>query len=241
VHDGVGASPSPRKVSGLRGAATTAELAVGLLCSSSPMSHPANSALGAHRDWRTPLPTLTGSLVVVRELQHEDADSLQEALVVPEVVGASQLVAPIGARPGGFARFIAAARQDRAAGLRLCFGIVPRGCDLAIGIIEIRAMEPGFHRAEWRAAIAPEFWGSGVFGDGARLVLNFLFGTIGARRLEARASVSNLRANAALLKIGAIREAMLRASRSPGGRPSDQILWTILADDWRSDPRERVH
>jgi RimJ/RimL family protein N-acetyltransferase len=183
-------------------------------------------------DWRESLPVLTGALVVVRELRPDDAESLHEALFVPEIVAASHLVAPLGSDAVAFAKFIEAAHRDRAAGHRLCFGIVPRGCDIAIGLIEIRAMETAFHRAEWRAAIAPEFWGSGVFADGAKLVLNFLFGTVGARRLEARASVTNVRANGALLKIGAIREAMLRASSSRTGRNPDQILWTILAEDW---------
>ncbi len=184
---------------------------------------------------------LVGSLVVVREVERRDAVSLHEALLVPEVVAASRLVAPVGAAPDAFARFIDAARRDRAAGLRLCFGIVPRGCDIAIGLIEVRAMETAFHRAEWRAAVAPEFWGSGVFRDGARLVMNFLFGTVGARRLEARASVTNERANRVLMKIGAIREAVLRAPASASGRGQDQILWTILAEDWNTDPAPAVH
>lgn len=191
--------------------------------------------------WRATLPVLTGSLVTVRELDHRDAASLHEALFVPEIVAASRLIAPVGAGPDAFARFIDAAHRDREAGHRFCVGIVPRGCDMAIGVIEIRAMEGSFERAEWRAAIAPEFWGSGVFADGARLVLDFLFGTIGARRLEARASVTNQRANGALMKIGAVREAMLRASSSRLGRNPDQVLWTILADDWYEAASPSVH
>jgi RimJ/RimL family protein N-acetyltransferase len=198
-------------------------------------------ATGCRPDWRASLPILTGAIVVVREVRAEDAESLHEALFVPEIVAASPLVAPVGDDAAAFGRFIDAAHRDRAAGHRLCFGIVPRGCDIAIGLIEVRAMETAFHRAEWRAAIAPEFWGSGVFGDGAKLVLNFLFGTVGAQRLEARASVTNVRANGALLKIGAIREAMLRSSSSRTGRNPDQILWTILAEDWHSAPPVVIH
>lgn len=205
------------------------------------MDHYPRLALDTPTVWQSSLPALVGSLVVARELQARDAASLHEALFVPEVIACSRLIAPVGAGAEAFERFIEAAQRDRAAGQRLCFGIVPRGCDIAIGIIEIRAMETAFHRAEWRAAIAPEFWGSGVFADGARLVLDFLFGTIGAQRLEARASVTNRRANAALMKIGAIREAMLRAPSSRVGRNPDQILWTILAEDWTPDRAVAVH
>jgi RimJ/RimL family protein N-acetyltransferase len=182
--------------------------------------------------WRVALPALTGSVVVVREVERHDAASLHEALFVPEVLASSHLIAPVGAGAAAFGRFIDAAHRDRAAGHRLCFGIVPRGCDTAIGVIDVRATETAFHRAEWCAAIAPEFWSSGVFADGARLVIEFLFGSIGARRLEARASVANERANAALMKMGATREAILRSPARRGRRAPDQILWTILAEDW---------
>jgi RimJ/RimL family protein N-acetyltransferase len=208
---------------------------LGLMADSSRVALPQ----GAH--WQQGLPSLTGSLVVVREVERRDAVSLHEALFVPEVVAASHLIAPVGPGAEAFSRFIDAAHLDRAAGHRLCFGIVPRGCDIAIGVVDVRAMETGFHRAEWRAAIAPEFWGSGVFRDSATLVLDFLFGTVGARRVEARASVANERASSALMKIGAIREAVLRAPSSRSGPNADQVLWTILADDWQTDPMPAIH
>ena len=43
----------------------------------------------------------------------------------------------------------------------------------------------------------------------------------------------NGRANGALCKIGAVQEGILRMSLLRNGVFFDQVLWGILADDWR--------
>ena len=114
---------------------------------------------------------------------------------------------------------------------------MPRGSDTAIGLFQIRSLEAEFGTSEWGFAVASEFWGTGIFSDGARLAIGFAFDTLGTRRLEARASLANARGNAALQKLGAVREAILRKSFLRYGELHDQALWTILADEWQ-DARE---
>ena len=63
--------------------------------------------------------------------------------------------------------------------------------------------------------------------------MEFAFETIGVHRLEARAAVQNGRGNGALQKIGATREGVLHKSFLRNGEYLDQILWTIVEDDWR--------
>jgi RimJ/RimL family protein N-acetyltransferase len=63
--------------------------------------------------------------------------------------------------------------------------------------------------------------------------LGFTFDTVGVHRLEARAAVLNGRGNGALRKLGACQEAVLRKSFSRNGRHLDQMLWSILEEDWR--------
>ena len=82
----------------------------------------------------------------------------------------------------------------------------------AIGIFQVRSLEPGFGTAEWGFAMGSQYWGSGMFTEGARLVLDFAFDVIGANRLEARAAVANGRGNGALRKLGAVQEGVLRRS-----------------------------
>ena len=63
--------------------------------------------------------------------------------------------------------------------------------------------------------------------------MDFAFEAIGVHRLEARAAVQNGRGNGALQKIGATREGVLRRSFLRDGQYLDQVLWTIVDDDWR--------
>ena len=111
------------------------------------------------------------------------------------------------------------------------------GFDTAIGIFQVRETEPGFGTAEWGFAIGSPFWGTGVFEEGAELVLEFAFDTIGVHRLEARAAVQNGRGNGALLKVGAVQEGVLRKSFLRNGEYLDQVLYAIVEDDWRESRR----
>ena len=72
-----------------------------------------------------------------------------------------------------------------------------------------------------------------MFQDGAELVLDFAFDTLGVHRLEARAAVLNGRGNGALQKLGAVEECVLRKSFHHRGECLDQVLYAILDVDWR--------
>jgi RimJ/RimL family protein N-acetyltransferase len=181
-------------------------------------------------DWRQGLPVLRGSMVTLRELRLSDAPSLLAMLSTEEV---SRFISPPPTTVEGFERFIAWTHRERAAGNYVCFAVVPHGMDTAVGIFQVRQLEPGFATAEWGFALGSAYWGTGVFVDGAKMVVNFAFDVVGTHRLEARAAVANGRGNGALRKIGAIQEGVLRKSFLRNGEYLDQTLWTILDDDWR--------
>ena len=182
-------------------------------------------------DWRQSLPVLTGSMATLRELRLSDATSLLSMLSTEEV---ARFISPPPTTVEGFERFIAWTHRERAAGNYACFAVVPHGMDTAIGIFQVRQLEPGFGTAEWGFAIGSAFWGTGVFMDGARMVIDFAFNTIQTHRLEARAAILNGRGNGALRKIGAMQEGILRKSFLRNGEYLDQALWTILDEDWRT-------
>jgi len=181
-------------------------------------------------NWKTALPVMAGSTFTLRELRLEDAPSLLAMLTTEEV---ARFISPPPTTVEGFERFIAWTHRERMAGNYACFAIVPQGMETAIGIFQVRSLEPGFGTAEWGFAMGSQFWGSGIFAEGARLVLDFAFDVIGAQRLEARAAVANGRGNGALRKIGAVQEGLLRRSFLRNGQHHDQVLWGILAEDWR--------
>jgi RimJ/RimL family protein N-acetyltransferase len=190
------------------------------------------------QNWRHGLPALAGAMVTLRELRPSDAASLVTALATEEV---SRFISPPPTAIDGFERFIAWADRERAAGTCVCFAVVPRGMEQPIGLFQVRQLDSTFEIAEWGFAIAPAFWGTGVFVDAATLVVNFAFDEIGVHRLEARAALPNGRGNGALRKIGARQEGILRKSFFRNSEHFDQALWALLDQDWRRMPRNWVH
>lgn len=181
-------------------------------------------------DWRSGLPVLAGANFILRDLRMEDAPSLLAMLTTEEV---SRFISPPPTTLEGFQRFIGWAHRERLQGNYACFAVVPQGIDTAVGIFQVRSLEAGFGLAEWGFALGREFWGTGLFADGARLVVDFSIDVIGAHRIEARAAAGNGRGNGALRKIGAVQEGVLRRSFLREGQYHDQLLWAILAEDWR--------
>jgi ribosomal-protein-alanine N-acetyltransferase len=180
-------------------------------------------------DWREGLPVLSGAKVVLRELRPSDAASLFAMLTTEEV---ARFISPPPTTIDGFERFIAWTACQRAAGEYVCFAVVVEGSDQAVGLFQVRSLEPGFASAEWGFALGSMYWGTGVFVEGARMVLEFVFERIHAHRLEARAAVRNGRGNGALRKIGAVQEGVLRRSFVRNGEYLDQVLWSIVVEDY---------
>jgi RimJ/RimL family protein N-acetyltransferase len=186
---------------------------------------------GVSTGWQQGLPTLTGRQVVLRELRVSDAPALFALLTTEEV---SRFISPPPSTVEGFERFISWTIRQRSAGSYACFAVTLRGLDTAVGIFQLRQLEPGFGVAEWGFAIGSACWGTGVFQDSAGLVLEFAFDTLGVRRLEARAAVLNGRGNGALQKIGAVQECVLRKSFLRNGQHLDQVLYAVIDIDWRN-------
>ena len=199
---------------------------------------PRMTIIDAH--WRKALPALNGNGFTLRELRVADAPTLLSLLTTEEV---TRFISPPPTTVGGFERFINWAQRERAAGRYVCFAVVPAGHGGAVGLFQIRQLDPTFRTAEWGFALGSAFWGSGLFPSAADLVIDFAFDVIGVHRLEARAAVENGRGNSALRKVGAVREGILRKSFLRDGRCMDQALWALLREDrccaktiWGSKP-----
>jgi [ribosomal protein S5]-alanine N-acetyltransferase len=183
-------------------------------------------------DQHARLPVLTCRRLTLRDLRPADAPALLRLLTTEEV---TRFMSPPPTTVEGFERFVEWAIAEREAGRYMCFALVPHGRETAVGIIQVRPLTQGFATAEWGFSLGRAFWGTGLFVEAAELVLAFAFDSVGVRRLEARTAVANGRGNGVLRKLGARREAILRESFCRGGHRFDQILWSILDEDWRRD------
>ena len=152
---------------------------------------------------------LSDGVLTLRELRISDAEALLELLTTTKCRASFRRRRP---RWTGSSASSPGPSASALAGRYICFAVVPEGMDTAVGIFQVRQLDPTFSTAEWGFAIGRAFWGSGVFTAAARLTIDFAFETVGIHRLEARAAVANGRGNGALAKLGAVKEAILRRS-----------------------------
>lgn len=172
--------------------------------------------------------------VTIRELEQRDAASLC-ALLTTEPV--TRFIYPPPTDRDGFARFIEWTREEQRAGRQITFAVIAPGQDTAAGIIQVRQCDTDFSRAEWGFVLGEKYWGTGLFMASADIVLRFLFDCVGVQRLEARSVALNGRGNGVLQKLGATQEGRLRRAFSKNGKYFDEVLWTLVASDWRQGRR----
>src|SRR5215831_6712161 len=183
--------------------------------------HPTAVSNNEVTDWTSGLPVLHGRNVMVRELVKSDALTLLSMLSTAEV---AKFISPPPTTPQGFEKFIQWAIRERQLGNQITFGMVPEGYEHAVGLVQVRALTPGFQVAEWGFALGSPFWGSGMFLASAKMTLDFAFEHTEVNRLEARSVVQNRRGNGALRKLGAAQEGVLRGSLLKDGQYLDQLM-----------------
>jgi RimJ/RimL family protein N-acetyltransferase len=188
-----------------------------------------DSARPTPLEWRSELPTLAGRVVTLREPLTSDLGPLVDLLALGDAThfGIDDPVTGVGIQ-----EFIERAPRDRSNGLAFSYVITLTAARTVIGLVHVRQLDPSFEAAEWECTIAPSSRGIGIFMEAARLVGSLTFGSVGAHRLEARVPVQNGRANGALRKLGAVQEGVLRRSIRRGGDYVDQVLWSLLKEDW---------
>jgi len=192
-------------------------------------------------DWRRALPTLAARVVTLREPIPQDFGPLVDLLSISDATrfGIDEPIGEVAVQA-----FIERARRARATGSGFTYVASLGGSRPIVGLVQVRQLDPAFETAEWEITLAPSARGTGVFLEVARLVGSFAFGSVGAHRLESRVLLRNGRANGALRKLGAVQEGILRRSVRHGGDYLDQVLWSVLKEDWGNDwasASPRVH
>jgi len=190
--------------------------------------------------WTERVPPLRGDLMTLREVAASDVSTLFTLFSDPAVTA---YMAPPPPTLAKFAGFVEWSHQERERGHGLCFGIVPDGMTAAVGILQVRSLDPTLSSAEWGFVLSAHFWSTGVFSDAANALVEFAFTTMQVDHLEARIARRNLRAHAAVQKLGARPGSTLASSQE--GIPRDpELVWTLREDDWRNrtrDPRVSAH
>ena len=183
----------------------------------------------ASSNWRSELPTLAARLVTLREPAASDLRPLMDLLLLADAsrFGIDEPVSEVAVQ-----QLLDRIARDREAGIAFTFLVTISSSRAVVGLVQARQIDLSWESAEWECTLAPSWRGTGAFLETARLVGSFAFGTIGVHRLEARVLLQNGRANGALRKLGAVQEGVLRESVRRGAAYLDQVLWSVLKEDW---------
>jgi RimJ/RimL family protein N-acetyltransferase len=187
------------------------------------------SAALAAPSWRMDLPTLTARMVTLREPASADLRPLLDLLRLTDAsrFGIDEPISEVSVH-----QMLDRIARDREAGRAFTYVISISATRAVVGLVQARQIDLGWESGEWECTLAPSWRGTGIFLETARLVGSFAFGAVGVHRLEARTLLRDGRANGALRKLGAVQEGVLRESVRRGSEYLDQVLWSVLKEDW---------
>jgi len=182
------------------------------------------------------LPTLAAPRVALRWLTESDAGALfgifsnpavmryWSTLPMSDVAQAKKLVADI---------------QEGFRTRRLFqWGVVRLEDDRVIGTCTLFAINESQGRAEIGYALGREFWGHGYMKEALTALVDFAFGKLGMRRLEADVDPRNAGSLHAVERLGFRREGLLRERWKVNGELQDSVVLGLLSHEWRPGPAE---
>jgi RimJ/RimL family protein N-acetyltransferase len=119
-----------------------------------------------------------------------------------------------------------------AAGEAWQFVIVQRASGRVIGSCLLFHFDLPNGRAELGYLLGREHWGAGYMQEAAAALVDFAFGTVGLRRLEAEIDPRNEASARLLERVGFVKEGHLRQRWDSKGEISDSGLYGLLRGDW---------
>ena len=180
--------------------------------------------------WSTP--TLTGRHVRLAPLCADHADALRAA-AADGALWTLRFTSVPGPGAGEAEAYIAAALAQRDAGTALPFAVFDAAGDL-VGSTRDYDIDRGVPRLKigytWYAARVQR---TALNTEAKLLLLGHAFDTLGCESVTLETSHENLRSQAAILRLGAQRDGILRAHmRHRDGTLRDTHVFSILRSEW---------
>lgn len=129
---------------------------------------------------------------------------------------------------------VARAMGHFAARAALRWSIVRPGEDRLLGHASVFAWSEQSGRAEIGYGLARRHWSQGIMHEALTAVVDYAFGPLGLRRLEADVDPRNLASVRALERLGFRHEGLLRERWQVADEISDTAFMGLLAHEWRA-------
>jgi N-acetyltransferase len=175
--------------------------------------------------------TLTGRFVRLEPLgeQHR-ADLLAAAAEDPQAIRLGAMLLTLGRWDDWFAE----ARTGVAEGRYVAWATIALDTGRAVGSTRFGDIDVPSERVEigW-TWLAPSRWRTPVNTEAKLLQLTYAFDDLGAGRVALKTDLRNERSQAAIERLGGVREGVLRRHmRLPDGHIRDTVYYSILRDEW---------
>ena len=174
---------------------------------------------------------LTGAAVRLEPLARAHYPALLPHALDPDLW---RVTANYGGTPEAFSAWIEEALEQQAAGRALPFALVEPATGEAIGSTRFGNYDAPSARVEigW-TWVARAWQRTRVNTEAKYLLLRHAFDTLGLERVELKTDAINARSRAAIRRIGAVEEGILRRhQRTWDGRLRDTVFHSIIRDEW---------
>jgi len=174
---------------------------------------------------------LEGPRIVLRPLQPDDATALVAAASDGELWTLPFTVVPSAATVQGY---IEAALKGRDAGTVLPYVTVLKDTDEVIGSTRFWKVDRLNRKLEIGSTwIAARWQRSFVNTEAKYLMLRFAFETLNCVRVQFTTDEINARSRAAILRLGAKQEGIVRNERiMPDGRKRNSVRFSVIDEEW---------
>src|SRR2546430_4434693 len=140
-------------------------------------------------------------------------------------------------QPAQFTAFLERCRRADSA----CFFICRMEDQRIVGSINLsQIFLGGFRSAYLGYFIAAPYAGRGYMTEAIRLILRYAFTHLKLHRLEANILPANVASVALVKGAGFVHEGYSRRYLKIGGRWRDHERWAILAEDWKTNSRQKL-
>lgn len=181
--------------------------------------------------WVEPI-ILTGERVRLAPMELSHVPGLYEAAQFPEIW--TWLPLPMPKSQEEMASRVEAALQLRAEGTEMPFVVFDRESERIVGTTRLLDISAANRHLEigW-TWYTPAVWRTRVNTECKYLLLRHAFETLGVVRVQLKTDLRNLRSQAAIERIGGIREGVLRRQRIlHDGYIRDTVYFSILDREW---------
>jgi RimJ/RimL family protein N-acetyltransferase len=175
--------------------------------------------------------TLRGAAVTLEPIEERHAPDLFAAMQDEEVC--RYLAWPPPARLEETLRLVRDARELMARGQSLVFAQVWNATGRAIGSTRLLDVRPADRHAEIGATfLGRPYWRTAANTEAKLLFLGHCFEALGCVRVTLKTDGRNVRSQAAIARLGAVREGVLRKHMNVRGYQRDTVYFSILDTEW---------